>query len=187
MFHSELQLAIIIRLFLHSYRRKCFDTTAKLTVVWMIYLSIYLLLHSPLLNFAGFFSFLNIYTVGRTASTGDQPIAKPLPTHRTTQTQNKRIHTSMPWVGFESTIPVFERAKTFHALDRAATLFVRLDGSNVQKKKKKKEHNCAVIQNNKLASIQINSKARRFLLTPTSFPLLSVRTLLGNDSKRTVE
>jgi hypothetical protein len=26
----------------------------------------------------------------------------------------------MPWVGFESTIPVFERAKTFRALDRAA-------------------------------------------------------------------
>jgi hypothetical protein len=26
----------------------------------------------------------------------------------------------MPWVGFEPTIPVFERAKTVHALDRAA-------------------------------------------------------------------
>jgi hypothetical protein len=26
----------------------------------------------------------------------------------------------MPWVGFEPTIPVFERAKTFHALDGAA-------------------------------------------------------------------
>jgi hypothetical protein len=28
----------------------------------------------------------------------------------------------MPWVGFEPTIPVFERAKTFYALDRAATV-----------------------------------------------------------------
>jgi hypothetical protein len=28
----------------------------------------------------------------------------------------------MPRVGFEPTIPVFERAKTFHALDRAATV-----------------------------------------------------------------
>jgi hypothetical protein len=28
----------------------------------------------------------------------------------------------MPQVGFESTIPVFERAKTVHALDRAATV-----------------------------------------------------------------
>jgi hypothetical protein len=28
----------------------------------------------------------------------------------------------MPRVGFEPTIPVFEQAKTFHALDRAATV-----------------------------------------------------------------
>jgi hypothetical protein len=28
----------------------------------------------------------------------------------------------MPWVGFELTIPVFERAKTVHALDSAATV-----------------------------------------------------------------
>jgi hypothetical protein len=34
-----------------------------------------------------------------------------------TQTQNKRKQTSMPRVGFEPTIPVFDRAKTFHTLD----------------------------------------------------------------------
>jgi hypothetical protein len=28
----------------------------------------------------------------------------------------------MPWLGFEPTIPAFERAKTVHALDRAATV-----------------------------------------------------------------
>jgi hypothetical protein len=28
----------------------------------------------------------------------------------------------MPWVGFEPTIPVLQRAKTVHALDRAATV-----------------------------------------------------------------
>jgi hypothetical protein len=28
----------------------------------------------------------------------------------------------MPWVGLEPTIPVSERAKTVHALDRAATV-----------------------------------------------------------------
>jgi hypothetical protein len=28
----------------------------------------------------------------------------------------------MPWVGVDSTIPAFERAKTVHALDRAATV-----------------------------------------------------------------
>jgi hypothetical protein len=37
-----------------------------------------------------------------------------------TQTQNKHKQTSMPRVGFEPTIPAFERAKTVHALDRAA-------------------------------------------------------------------
>jgi hypothetical protein len=31
----------------------------------------------------------------------------------------------MPRVGFESTIPVFERAKTVHASDRAATVIGR--------------------------------------------------------------
>jgi hypothetical protein len=33
--------------------------------------------------------------------------------NRTTKTQKKRRQTSMPRVGFEPTIPVFERAKTF--------------------------------------------------------------------------
>jgi hypothetical protein len=28
----------------------------------------------------------------------------------------------MPWVGFERKIPVFDRAKTVHALERAATV-----------------------------------------------------------------
>jgi hypothetical protein len=69
-----------------------------------------------------FFSFLILYTVGRTPWTGDQPVERPLPIHRTTQTQNKSTQTSMPRVGFESMIPVFERAKTVYALDRAATL-----------------------------------------------------------------
>jgi shikimate 5-dehydrogenase len=40
----------------------------------------------------------------------------------TTQTQNKRKQTSMPQVGFESTIPMFERKMTVDALDRAATV-----------------------------------------------------------------
>jgi hypothetical protein len=53
---------------------------------------------------------------------GDQPIARPPPTHRTTQAQDKRTQTSMPRVSFEPMIPVFKRAKTVHDLDRAATL-----------------------------------------------------------------
>jgi hypothetical protein len=44
---------------------------------------------------------------------GDQPIARPLPTHRTTQTHNKRTQTSMPPVGFEPTTSVLKWAKKF--------------------------------------------------------------------------
>jgi hypothetical protein len=76
----------------------------------------------PLWTLAPLFQFLNLYTVGRTPCTGAQPVARPLPIHRTTQTQNKRTQTFMPKVDFEPTIPVFERAKTVHALDRAATV-----------------------------------------------------------------
>jgi hypothetical protein len=42
--------------------------------------------------------------------------------HRRTQTQNKRTQTSMPLVGFEPTIPVFEQAKTVYVLDRVDTV-----------------------------------------------------------------
>jgi hypothetical protein len=53
---------------------------------------------------------------------GDQPVSRPLPTHGTTQTQNKRAQISMHRAGFEPTIPVFEQAKTVHALARTATV-----------------------------------------------------------------
>jgi DUF1365 family protein len=52
---------------------------------------------------------------------GDEPIARPLPTRRTTK-QNKRTQISMHLVGFESTIPVFEQAKKVHALECASTV-----------------------------------------------------------------
>jgi hypothetical protein len=68
------------------------------------------------------FKFLDFYTVGRTPWTGDQPVVRPLPKHGAAQTQYKRTQTSMPQVGFESTIPVLERAKTVHASDRAANV-----------------------------------------------------------------
>jgi hypothetical protein len=37
-----------------------------------------------LLGLGRFFSFLILYRVSRTPWTGDQPVARPLPTHRTT-------------------------------------------------------------------------------------------------------
>jgi hypothetical protein len=66
--------------------------------------------------------FINPMTVGGTPWKGDLPVARPLPTHKTTQTQNKSTQTSMPRVGFEPTIPVFEWAKTVRASDRSSSL-----------------------------------------------------------------
>jgi hypothetical protein len=77
---------------------------------------------AALVDVGCFFSFLTLYTVGMTPWKGDQPVLRPLPTYRTTQSYNKRTQTSMPRVGFEPTTPVFERAKVIHALDRAATV-----------------------------------------------------------------
>jgi hypothetical protein len=73
-----------------------------------------------LLDLGRFLKFLILYIVDSTAWTGDQPVARPLPTHRTTETQNKCTQTCVPRVGLEITIPAFERAKTVYALDRTA-------------------------------------------------------------------
>jgi hypothetical protein len=78
--------------------------------------------YSPLLDHGRFFSFFVFYTVGRTHWKGNQPIARPLPAHWALQTQNKRTQKFMHLVGFEPTMPVFERAKTVHALDRASSV-----------------------------------------------------------------
>jgi hypothetical protein len=43
-------------------------------------------------------------------------------THNSTNTEKTHTQTSIPSVGFEHTISVFEREKTVHALDRAATV-----------------------------------------------------------------
>jgi hypothetical protein len=93
-------------------------------------LSIYLYIYLPMtlhsLWTLGAFSVFNLCIVGRTPWTGDQPVARSLPTHRATQTQYKGIQTSIPQVGFEPMIPVFERAKTVHALGRAAAVIGRV-------------------------------------------------------------
>jgi hypothetical protein len=44
------------------------------------------------------FQFLNLYRVGRTPWTGDQPVARPLPTHRTTKNRiNAHRHPCLEW------------------------------------------------------------------------------------------
>jgi hypothetical protein len=49
-------------------------------------------------------------------------VNSPSQGHYLTQTQNKHRQASIPRVGIETTIPASERAKTVHALDRAATV-----------------------------------------------------------------
>jgi hypothetical protein len=97
---------------------------ALLAICLSVHLSIYLSIYgsTAVVDLGRFFSFLILYTVGRTPWTSDQPVARSLPTQRTTKTQNKRTQTSMPRMGFEPTISVFERAKTVHVLDCAATV-----------------------------------------------------------------
>jgi hypothetical protein len=60
--------------------------------------------------------FLKSYTGGRTPWTGDEPVVRPLTTQDNTNRANAEI------VGFEPTIPVFQRARAVHALDRTANL-----------------------------------------------------------------
>jgi hypothetical protein len=75
------------------------------------------------LDLGGFFSFLIFYTVDRTSWLRVQPVTRPLPAHRTAQTQNKCKKTLMPRVGLEPTIPALERTETVHASDGAASVF----------------------------------------------------------------
>jgi hypothetical protein len=126
--HSQAGSRIILYLSIYLSNLSIYESnlSSSLSIYLSIYLSvclsIYLWLYSPLLDIGRFFSFLIFYTVGRASWTGDKPVSRPLPAHRTAQTQNKLTQTSMPQVGFEPTSPVLERAKTVHALDRAATV-----------------------------------------------------------------
>jgi hypothetical protein len=99
-------------LFLFKYQYHHLACRIPNTETDWLYLPTYLYvpwLYSPLSDLNSVFSFLILYTVSRTPWTEDQPVARPLPTH-ITQSQNKRTETSMPRVGFEAMIPVFERA-----------------------------------------------------------------------------
>jgi hypothetical protein len=76
----------------------------------------------PFVGLWPLFSYLIVYTVGRTPWTGISRRRAAASTYRAAQTQNKRTLTSMPQMGFERTTSVFERAKSIDALDSAATV-----------------------------------------------------------------
>jgi hypothetical protein len=96
--------------YLPTYLSIYLSVSVYLSVCLSVRLSIYG--STPLVDLDCFFSFLSLYIVGRIPWTGDQPVARPLPTHRITQTQNTRKQTSIPSVWFEPTIPVFEGARS---------------------------------------------------------------------------
>jgi hypothetical protein len=78
--------------------------------------------YSPLLGPGLFFSFIIFFTqsvvlLGRGISPSQGGYL-----HTGEHKHRTNAETSMPWVGFEPTIPAFERAKTVHASDRAATV-----------------------------------------------------------------
>jgi hypothetical protein len=84
-----------------------------------IHLSIYLWLYGPLLGLGRFFSSSFTQSVGLLGR-GISP-SQGCYLHTGQHKQIERTQTFMPQMGFEPTIPVFERAKTVHALDRATT------------------------------------------------------------------
>jgi hypothetical protein len=76
--------------------------SASHTVVSRPQNCVYLWLYSPVWGLGRFFSFLVVYTVGRTPWKGNQPVGRPLPAHRVTQTQNKHTQTSIPRRGIRT-------------------------------------------------------------------------------------
>jgi hypothetical protein len=134
---KHLSIEILVKRILNlsgTSRSVLYKTTVFISDLWPLFLkvTVFIFTHMILLLDAWLFSislslwlclsFLILYRVGRTPWTGDQPVARPLPIHRTRQTQNKHTPTSMPLVGLEPTISALERAKTVHALNCAATV-----------------------------------------------------------------
>jgi hypothetical protein len=75
-----------------------------------------------LLGLGLFFSFLVLYTVGRTPCTGDQPVARPLPTHRTTHTIKPHNTDNHTLSGIRTHNPSIRASENSSSLDRAATV-----------------------------------------------------------------
>jgi hypothetical protein len=107
-----LQYFIYLSIYLSTY--------LSISVYLSIYLSIYLYLwlYSPLLDLGFYFSFLIFYIVGRTSLTGDQPVARPLPTHKKDTDTEKTPQTSMPWVEFEPPDPSLRASEDSSCLRR---------------------------------------------------------------------
>jgi hypothetical protein len=105
----------------------------------LVFLSLSLWLYGPLLGLVRFFSFLILYTVGRTPWTGDQPVAGLLPAH-TGQQKHRINHTDIHASSEIRTHDPSVRANKVHALDRATTVTGDLNIYYRKLKKKIFEH-----------------------------------------------
>jgi hypothetical protein len=75
------------------------NTVSLIYIIIIIFIIIIIKTLQPFVGPWPPFQFLDpIHTIGRTPWTGDQPVWKPLPTHRTTQTQNKRTQYRHPCI-----------------------------------------------------------------------------------------
>jgi hypothetical protein len=86
--------------------------TLTFEVIFYFFSSCSHLQHRAFMNRFLSFQFLNLRQSVGASGCGISPSQG----HYLTQTQNKHTQTPIPWVGFETTIPVFEWAKTVHVL-----------------------------------------------------------------------
>jgi hypothetical protein len=77
---------------------------------------------------ADFFSFSILYAVGTTPWMGDQPVARPLPTHRTQHRINAHIYPSLEWDSNPRSLRSSERPSltNFRTYDPIKSTLVRL-------------------------------------------------------------
>jgi hypothetical protein len=97
----------------------------------------------------------------------------------TGQHKHKRTQILMPRVGFEPTIPAFERAKTVHASDRAATVIGNYKCMRYKIKIYKdcgSSYNCTVMARCYTKPLKISG--RTFIFGNSAFLLLELRLFL---------
>jgi hypothetical protein len=91
-------------------------------ILLLLLLLLLLFLYSSLLGFGGFSVFWSYTQSVRSLERGISPLKASAYTQNNTNTEWTYIKIFMPWLGLEPMIPAFERAKTIHALGRAATV-----------------------------------------------------------------
>jgi hypothetical protein len=72
---------------LHTFVYPKYSVCHQRLSFFFFFFTLLLWLYSPLLGLGLFFSFLILYTVGRTPWTGNQPVARPIPTQNNTNTE----------------------------------------------------------------------------------------------------